>query len=110
MPYEDGFLLLLPHRDTPDKLEVFEPREKLFKALATSTEWGNQLDIDTVGDLNNQICAGNTGHLILVQEALQERRIGEIASEIVAKGNVRFVMIAGPSSSGKTSFSHRLST
>lgn len=109
MPYEDGFLLLLPHRDTPDKLEVFEPREKLFEALATSTEWGNQLDIDTVGDLNNQICDGNTEHLILVQEALQERRIGEIASEIVAKGNVRFVMIAGPSSSGKTSFSHRLS-
>ncbi|MBQ0027044.1 MAG: nucleoside kinase [Lachnospiraceae bacterium] len=109
LPYEEGFILLLPNKKDPEKLKCFEPRENLFNALNTSTMWSNQLDIDDVGDLNNQICAGNTEHLILVQEALQERRIGEIASEIAGRGGVKFVMIAGPSSSGKTSFSHRLS-
>lgn len=109
LQYEDGFLLLLPDRKTPDKLDIFEPREKLFNALNQSTEWGDEMGIGTVGDLNNQICAGNLEQIILVQEALQERRIAEIASEIVKKGGVKFVMIAGPSSSGKTSFSHRLS-
>ena len=62
-----------------------------------------------MGDLNNRICAGQLSDVILVQEALQERRIAEIANEIVARGGIKFVMIAGPSSSGKTSFSHRLS-
>ena len=62
-----------------------------------------------MGDLNDQICKGNINDLILVQEALQERRIGEIAREIVERKGVKFVMIAGPSSSGKTTFSHRLS-
>lgn len=109
LQYEDGFLLLLPDRKTPDKLDVFEPRQKLFNALNQSTEWGDEMGIGTVGDLNNQICAGNLEQIVLVQEALQERRIAEIASEIVKKGGVKFVMIAGPSSSGKTSFSHRLS-
>ena len=60
-------------------------------------------------DLNDQICNGSLSELILVQEAQQERRIAEIARDIVERGNVKFVMIAGPSSSGKTSFSHRLS-
>lgn len=109
LPYEDGFILLLPNKKSPEKLSCFEPRNNLFNALNTSTIWNNQLDIDDVGDLNNQICAGNTEKLILIQEALQERRIGEIASEIAGRGGVKFVMIAGPSSSGKTSFSHRLS-
>ena len=63
----------------------------------------------TVGDLNDQICRGSLSELILVQEAQQERKIGEIAKSIVDRGGVKFVMIAGPSSSGKTSFSHRLS-
>lgn len=109
LPYEDGFILLLPSRKDPEKLKVFEPRQNLFNALYTSTIWSNQMDIDDVGDLNDQICAGNMEHLILVQEALQERKISEIASEIASRKDVKFVMIAGPSSSGKTSFSHRLS-
>ena len=67
-----------------------------------------KLGVDTVGDLNNEICKGNLNDLILVQEALQERRIGEIAREISEKPGVKFVMIAGPSSSGNTTFSHRL--
>lgn len=109
LPYEDGFLLLLPDRKTPEQLRTFEPRQKLFNALKRTTDWSNQMNVDTVGDLNNQICAGNMEEIILVQESLQERRIGEIATEIAARGGVKFVMIAGPSSSGKTSFSHRLS-
>ncbi len=109
MAYEEGFLLLLPNRKTPDKLNVFEPLDKLFNALNQSTEWGYQMGIGTVGDLNNQICAGKLEDIILVQEALQERRIGEIATQIAEREGVKFVMIAGPSSSGKTSFSHRLS-
>ncbi len=109
MAYEDGFLLLLPDKNDPFNLETFEPREKLFKSMDTTTEWGNAMGIGTVGDLNNKICDGELEDMILVQEALQERRIAEIAGEIAAREGVKFVMIAGPSSSGKTSFSHRLS-
>ena len=109
LPYEDGFLLLLPDRKNPEQLRTFEPRQKLFNALKRTTDWSIQMNVDTVGDLNDQICAGNMEEIILVQESLQERRIGEIATEIAARNGVKFVMIAGPSSSGKTSFSHRLS-
>ena len=107
--YEDGILLLLPGMGEPDKIDYFEPREKLFGALKTSSLWGEMVGIDTVGDLNEAICGGGMNDMILVQEALLERRIGEIAKNIVDRGNVKFVLIAGPSSSGKTTFSHRLS-
>lgn len=109
MLYENGILLLLPGTDHPDKINYFEPKEKLFHTLKTSSQWGEKMGIDSVGDLNDTICQGTIGDMILVQEALQERRIGEIAEEIVKRGNVKFVLIAGPSSSGKTTFSHRLS-
>lgn len=109
LSYEDGLMLLLPEPKAPEKLPSVEPREKLFRTLKQSDEWGNMVNVGTVGDLNDQICKGNINDLILVQEALQERRIGEIAREIVNRGGVKFVMIAGPSSSGKTTFSHRLS-
>jgi len=107
--YEGGLMLLLPYRKQPNKIEYFEPREKLFGTLRQSAIWDQYHGISTVGDLNNWICSGNLAELILVQEAEQERRIGEIAKEIVGRGGVKFVMIAGPSSSGKTTFSHRLS-
>ena len=109
MLYEKGLLLLLPGMDAPCMLEVFGPREKLFRTLRTASHWGEMMNIDSVGDLNDTICAGELNDMILVQEALLERRIGEIAENIVKKGNVKFVLIAGPSSSGKTTFSHRLS-
>jgi uridine kinase len=67
------------------------------------------MGIEDVGDLNDAICEGKVSDLILVQEALQERRIGQIAEKIYSNPKIKFVMIAGPSSSGKTSFSHRLS-
>ena len=108
-PYESGILLLLPDKACPTQLELFEPRAKLFATLESANRWGEDLGIGTVGDLNNRICEGRLSDVILVQEALQERRIAEIANQIVAKGGIKFVMIAGPSSSGKTSFSHRLS-
>ena len=107
--YENGFVLVLPNEKKPTVVEPFEPLAKLFQTLQISSDWGSKLGIDTVADLNDQIRAGNVNDVILVQEALQERRIAEIASDIVSRDGVKFVMIAGPSSSGKTTFSHRLS-
>ncbi|MBD5508937.1 MAG: nucleoside kinase [Lachnospiraceae bacterium] len=107
--YEEGMILLLPEPEEPETLPEFKPRKKLFQTLLATGEWGRELGIDTVGDLNDQICSGSISDMILVQEALQERRIGEIARDIARRENVKFVMIAGPSSSGKTTFSHRLS-
>lgn len=107
--YMDGFLLILPGKDNPSTLESFVSRPKLFETMTIASDWGIKLGIDTVGDLNDQIRDGKFNELMLVQEALQERRISEIASDIVSRGGIKFVMIAGPSSSGKTTFSHRLS-
>lgn len=108
-PYEEGMILLLPEQEDPETLPEFKPRKKLFQTLMATGAWGEDLGIDTVGDLNDQICSGSISDMILVQEALQERRIGEIARDIARREGVKFVMIAGPSSSGKTTFSHRLS-
>lgn len=109
MPYEEGFMLLLPSKKNPTALEPFDERRKLFETMESSQDWGRKAGIETVGDLNDQICSGSMSDLILIQEAEQERKIGEIAKDILDRGNVKFIMIAGPSSSGKTSFSHRLS-
>ena len=109
IPYEEGMMLVLPQHGTGNGVEQFVPRQKLFETLMQATEWSEEMGIDTVGDLNDWVCSGQVEDLILVQEALQERRIGEIAREISERDGVKFVMIAGPSSSGKTTFSHRLS-
>ncbi|MDR0948525.1 MAG: nucleoside kinase, partial [Lachnospiraceae bacterium] len=109
--YEKGFLLLLPSKGNCEKVEPFLEYKKLFATLKETEVWCRRINIETVGDLNGQICkgAGSLSDLILVHEAEQERKIGEIAKDIVLRGDVKFVMISGPSSSGKTSFSHRLS-
>ncbi|MCM1101542.1 MAG: nucleoside kinase [Clostridium sp.] len=107
--YESGFMLLLPDRKHPLTVEPFREQKKLFATLKTSEDWGSRIGIENVGDLNDEICKGSLSEFILMQEAEQERKIGEIAREIVSREGVKFVMIAGPSSSGKTSFSHRLS-
>lgn len=109
VPYEKGFMLVLPARVAPDTVEAYADSRKLFEAMEGAKDWGRVAGIETVGDLNDQICAGSMSDLILVQEAEQERKIGEIAKAIAEREDVKFVMIAGPSSSGKTSFSHRLS-
>lgn len=107
--YNNGFVLNLPRKSSPNELKEFVPMEKLFATMMEATDWSEKLEIDTVGELNERICNGGLNEMILVQEALQERKIAEIAHDIVSRGGVKFVMIAGPSSSGKTSFSHRLS-
>lgn len=107
--YKDGFVLQLPTAKEPKTVPPFEPQEKLFLVQSESIKWGNMLEIGTVGALNDKISRGNANEIMLVQEALQEKKIAEIAQQITNKKNIKFVMIAGPSSSGKTTFSHRLS-
>ncbi len=108
IPYDDGFVLLAPSKDNPDMITEFVPQEKLYHVLKTSDEWSKTLNVANVGDLNEAITNGEIRELMLVQEALQEKQIAEIADSIKAAGK-RIVLIAGPSSSGKTTFSHRLS-
>ncbi|MCR5157463.1 MAG: nucleoside kinase [Butyrivibrio sp.] len=107
--YHDGIMLTLPTKKAPEQLIVSEPREKLFETMMLASDWGSMMGISNVGDLNNMICEGRINEMILVQEALQESRIADIARHIFKRIDVKFVMIAGPSSSGKTSFANRLS-
>ncbi len=107
--YDEGFVIQMPTREEPEKVPAFAPHSKLFQVLKKAGKWGDMLGIGTVGDLNEQITKGNIQETILVQEALQEKEIGKIAEQILERKSVKFVLIAGPSSSGKTTFSHRLS-
>ncbi|MDD3172389.1 MAG: nucleoside kinase [Herbinix sp.] len=109
MEYNNGFLLILPNRKNPTVVEPFVPQVKLFETLRESNQWAQMLDIQNVGTLNDVIAAGKMNDLILVQEALQEKKISDIAETIKNCGDKKFIMIAGPSSSGKTTFSYRLS-
>ncbi len=106
--YGEGLMLQLPKRLNPLKVNPISDTPHLFNTMLDATKWNEIMRIETVGDLNDMISEGRMNEMILVQEALQESRISEIARQIV-KEKKRFVMIAGPSSSGKTSFSHRLS-
>ncbi len=107
--YEGGFVLQLPTQKEPDEVPEFKPREKVFHVQKESQEWGDKLDIATVGELNEKVTRGGIQDILLIQEAMQEAKISEIAARIASERNKKFVMIAGPSSSGKTTFSHRLS-
>lgn len=107
--YERGFVLKLPIRQNPTQVAPFVPQSKLYQTLRESTEWGDRMEISTVGQLNDMIANGKSNELILIQEALMEKKIAEIAEDIIKSPGKKFVMIAGPSSSGKTTFSHRLS-
>ena len=107
--YEDGFMLQFPKQEDPTVIPPVNFSSKVFRVLRKSEEWGKMLELSTVGELNNLISKGNLSETILVQEAIQEKQIGDIAGKIAADPSKRIVMIAGPSSSGKTTFSHRLS-
>ena len=107
--YDEGIMLQLPERKEPTVVPAFKDSPKLFSTMREASKWGQMMEINTVGALNEAIADGRMKDVILVQEALMEAKIAEIAKDIVERGNVRFVMIAGPSSSGKTTFSHRLS-
>jgi uridine kinase len=106
--YEEGFVILFPGSNST-KIEPFVSSDKLFRTLHESRKWSRMLDVGTIGALNDAIAAGRGQDLILLQEALMEERIGNLAAQIADRKNLKFVMIAGPSSSGKTSFANRLS-
>lgn len=106
--YEGGFVLQLPARSNLEEIAEFNPQKKLFSVLKQADDWGVMLNVDTVGGLNDAIANGEINDLMLVQEALQEKNIAKIA-ERICKEDKKIILIAGPSSSGKTSFSHRLS-
>ena len=108
MPYHGGILMLLPNRMHPNSPAPFKGEEQLFAAQWEGETWAASLGIDTIGRLNSRIIAGNAREAILIAEAKQEAKIAFIASEIKNRGSVRFILVAGPSSSGKTTFSQRL--
>lgn len=107
--YKDGVILVIPKKDNPDFVEEFIPEEKIFNELDKATKNAEEMGISNVGSLNEMIASGLTNGLILISEAYMEKQIGDIAEDIIKRGNIKLVMIAGPSSSGKTTFSHRLS-
>ena len=109
IPYDEGFVLEFPPRKTPETFGHFREQPKVFQTLKNSTKWGEILNVGTVGALNEQISEGNVGNIILAQEAIMEKGLGDIAAEIASRPDKKLIMIAGPSSSGKTTFSHRLS-
>ncbi len=108
-PYQEGLVLQMPVKGKSMDVPAFEPQEKLFHVLDETTKWGEMQGITNITELNRRILKGDTQSLVLIQEALQEKKIAEIAEQIANRGDIKFVLIAGPSSSGKTTFSHRLS-
>lgn len=109
IPYGEGFILQLPEISDLDAIPPFEPTPKVFNTQVETAKWGQMMGINTVSDLNDVICQGHVEDTLLYAEALQEGKIAEIAGMIAEKETVKFVLIAGPSSSGKTTFSRRLS-
>ena len=108
--YDEGFVLQLPTKNDVNTVPEFDPQNKVFATMKEANQRGIELDVETVGGLNKCICEGKFEELRLVTEAIQEGKISEIARDIASRDGVKFIMIAGPSSSGKTSFSYRLST
>lgn len=108
-PYDTGMVLQLPERSNPQEVPPFVPKPKIFQIQKESERWGEMMQADTVGVLNEQIVSKGASQLLLVAEALQESKISQIARTIAENKDKKFIMIAGPSSSGKTTFSHRLS-
>ena len=107
--YDEGIILQLPSRHSPNVVPDKTESPKLQKTLQNTSNWGSSIGIEDVGDLNETICAEGVQDVVLLQEAYMESKIAEIAKDIVNRGSKKFIMIAGPSSSGKTSFSYRLS-
>lgn len=116
--FHDGLLLQMPSASNPDALDKFEEQGNLFNAFAEHAKWNELMGVANVGDLNNktkpskglkQVAGGNAGMLITLAEALQEKKIDHIADLVVSDPKRKVVLIAGPSSSGKTTFSKKLS-
>lgn len=108
--FDDGFVLQLASKQNLTEVAPIEEQPKVFAAMKETDLRGRELDVETVGALNDTICSGGFEQLRLVTEAIQEGKISDIAADVASREHVKFVMIAGPSSSGKTTFSYRLST
>ena len=107
--YYDGLLLRLPSREHPSELGEMTHQDKMFGIFKEHHQWQDILGLRTIGDLNEVISKGYAPQLIQVSEALQEQKIGKIADEIAQRKGIKLVLIAGPSSSGKTTTCKRLS-
>ncbi len=107
--YYDGILLRIPSQEDPSKLGAFIRQDKMFEIFKEQHRWQDILGMRTVGDLNQAIKQGHTNQLIQISEALQEKKIAQIADEIARRKSIKMVLIAGPSSSGKTTTCKRLS-
>lgn len=105
--YKAGVLLRFPHQKTPDQIPVYVDEKKLYEAFAEETRWSNLMEVRYVNDLNVKIVNGEYKELIQLSEAFHEKKIAEIAN-LILKENKRIILIAGPSSSGKTTFARRL--
>lgn len=107
--YKDGVIIALPRQGIEEKRPAWEPLELLYSTMKETDSWGKTIGISNVGELNDAISTGRANDVMLVNEALQEGKIGKMAETILNNPEKRLIMIAGPSSSGKTTFSHRLS-
>lgn len=109
MPYKSGFMLCMPKQDSPREVIPFDEPAKIGNAYMEQLSWFKLMGVSNVSDLNNTIVNGNFGDLVRINEALHEKKIANIADSIHEKSDkVKVVLIAGPSSSGKTSFANRL--
>ena len=107
--YHDGILLRLPNPQKPDEIVCMEDYPKLFTIFREHKEWAKLVHAKNIPDVNALVDEDKASNLIKISEALHEKKIAQIADEIHLRSDVRFVMIAGPSSSGKTTFGKRLS-
>jgi uridine kinase len=107
--YYDSVLLRIPSQEDPSKLGAFVRQDKMFEIFKEHHRWQSILGMRTVGDLNRAITEGHTNQLIQISEALQEKKISQIADQIAHQKGIKLVLIAGPSSSGKTTTCKRLS-
>ena len=105
--YKNGLILRYPHPSDPEKVAPYEQQELLYNAFSEATKWGQLMNVNFVCDLNEKIIYDNIADNILMQEALHEKRISNIA-DMISEQNKRVVLICGPSSSGKTTFAKRL--
>ncbi len=109
VPYSEGMLLRVPSRDNPAELCPMPRQQKMFDVFKEHHQWQNIIGLRTVGDLNYAVDRGFDTDIININEALQEKKIANIADQIAARKDVRLVLLAGPSSSGKTTTCKRLS-
>jgi len=107
-PYQKGFVLRCPTEGNDRRLRRFSDQERLYEIFQETEEWGRILEISTVADVNRLIVDNQISDIIKIADALQEKKIACIADQIARDGSRRFVFVAGPSSSGKTTFAKRL--